>query len=359
MHSPLTVLLCLLAACSVLPRSELEAPHGQSVLLPTRDCGLHFLVDAWIDGRGPYTLMLDSGASSTLLDPNLPMARGGTFRVSSIEIGPLKLLDHEVQAHELDHLGRALGEPVHGILGWPAFADLLVTFDYPAREVHLARGTLPDPDGQQVFACSATSGPYLNMEVGPETYTFLVDTGSNGGVSFNTLADEHFQEPPRVVSAVAVHEGLYLKRAGRLRYDLLFGTTVLREPVVGFTDQISIVGARVLREFRVTFDANSARMRLEYSGQGPIEFESRRGLGLAFATEADGLRVVYVLPDGPAAAAGLALGDLIVRLAGRDPLARSCESLLRREDLEQPMPLTVMRDGRALEFAIEIEVLVR
>ena len=46
---------------------------------------------------------------------------------------------------------------VDGLLGLPAFADLLLTIDYPRHRVRLERDTLPAPDGQSVLPTSRAS----------------------------------------------------------------------------------------------------------------------------------------------------------------------------------------------------------
>ena len=45
-----------------------DGSQGEYVL-PTRQCGDFFLVDAWVNGVGPFPLLLDSGAGRTVLDP--------------------------------------------------------------------------------------------------------------------------------------------------------------------------------------------------------------------------------------------------------------------------------------------------
>ena len=345
------------AACSAPPmRATLDAPEGEAAPLPVRTCGRIFLVDAYVEGRGPYTLVVDSGASSVHLDSSLGLVGPGGGRVTHLSLGPLELRNLPVLSSDLEALGRALGEPLHGILGWPAFADHLWTFDYEAGEIRVSRGRLPET-GEGIFASVATSGPYLNMGLAGSTRTFLIDTGSSGGVSVNFLDEAHFEAPPVVVNAVTTADGLRLKRAGRLGQDLTLGTTVLTRPIVGFTDQISIVGARTLSHFRVTFDAAGSRLQLEPRAEGPIPSPPRRGLGLAWSNEDQGLRVIHVLPQGPGAAAGVQEGDLITTVAGR-PVPRPCEPLLSAQELEGEATLTLRRGEREWSVALRPVVLV-
>ncbi len=355
--------LLLIASCAATPRTELEAPSMESVVLPTRDCGTFFLADATIEGRGPFTLLIDSGSSQTHLDVDLGPRLGASTRVS-LEIGRLRLRNHPVVRSELDHIGRALGEPVHGILGYSAFSDLLVTLDYPAREVRVARGHLPAPDEHEVFACSATTGPYLQLEVGPMTRTFLIDSGANIGISIRP-GDEHFERPPVQVSTSVLHEGRAQRWAGRLRHDVLFGSTRLVRPIASFTrgaptrpGDFPLVGAAVLRHFEVTFDSSSARIRLVRSGSGPLEFPPLRGIGASFERSPDGLLTTEVQSGGPCEAAGLRVGDLVLEIAGRSDIQAPCSPVLTGDDLHSPISARIRRGSSVSSLTISPDVLV-
>jgi hypothetical protein len=49
-------------------------------VLPSEMCGDYFLVDAHINGKGPYPLLMDSGAGITLLDPKVMRETGAPIR---------------------------------------------------------------------------------------------------------------------------------------------------------------------------------------------------------------------------------------------------------------------------------------
>lgn len=68
-----------------------------------------------------------------------------------------------------------------------------------------------------------------------------------------------------------------------------------------------------------------------------------------------GLRVVYVEPAGPAAKAGLRVGDPIVRLDGALVRELSTEELTERftGPVGSHIRVQVLRDGKPMEFRIE------
>lgn len=64
----------------------------------------------------------------------------------------------------------------------------------------------------------------------------------------------------------------------------------------------------------------------------------------------EGLRVVEVIPNSPAELSGLQPGDLVLRAQGRAvSSAESLQKLLFEEAIGEPFPLTVLREGRALQ----------
>ena len=80
------------------------------------------------------------------------------------------------------------------------------------------------------------------------------------------------------------------------------------------------------------------------------------GLGVELQSDAGALRVVAPMPGGPAARAGLASGDLIVRVDNRSveglPLADAIAQL--RGQPGTPVSVTIQRAGAANEFTVSI-----
>ena len=75
--------LLLAAACASPPQfTELAPP--QLAEIPARYCADFFLVATRINGQGPYQLLPDTGASSTVLDPSVHRAS-----IDRLEVDPL------------------------------------------------------------------------------------------------------------------------------------------------------------------------------------------------------------------------------------------------------------------------------
>jgi len=118
-------------------------------MLPTN----HMLVQARINGKGPYHLVFDLGAPVTLLSNRASEAAGvvdddapraflfamrGEAEIEKLSAGgleatrlPVIVLDHPI----LSALGDALGRRIDGIMGFTLFARYKTTIDYAARRM--------------------------------------------------------------------------------------------------------------------------------------------------------------------------------------------------------------------------------
>ena len=102
--------------------------------------------------------------------------------------------------------------------------------------------------------------------------------------------------------------------------------------------------------------ARRGRVARGYLGLGmqPVRLpeEIRRALGLA---SDHGLIVINVEPDGPAARAGILLGDVLVRLDGRalDDV-RDVQAILARHAVDSAVAVTLVRAGQTVETSVTL-----
>jgi len=81
------------------------------------------------------------------------------------------------------------------------------------------------------------------------------------------------------------------------------------------------------------------------------------GVQLDPASGAEGARVTHVSPGGPAAGAGMRTGDVIVAVAGASMTgqanaAREVTGALRKAAPDEPVKISVLREGKAQELTI-------
>ena len=106
---------------------------------------------------------------------------------------------------------------------------------------------------------------------------------------------------------------------------------------------------RYLARYRVTINFPAARL---YLAKGKHFSDRERGhtCGLGYLFKPNGLLVEMVNPEGPAQAAGIRPGDVIVRLSGKAVDAwkpSEINQLLAAEG--KPVRLVVQRDGKTAD----------
>ncbi|MBI3408383.1 MAG: aspartyl protease family protein [Planctomycetes bacterium] len=130
------------------PKPEVKPVTVPFELLKTQ----HMVVEAKINGKGPYRLIFDTGAPINLLNNKVAKEAGlfpknfkappfaffgsmGQFKIGSLEVGDLKaenlncmVMDHPTVKAISDALG-----PIEGIVGFTFFAKYRMTLDYQAK----------------------------------------------------------------------------------------------------------------------------------------------------------------------------------------------------------------------------------
>jgi hypothetical protein len=160
-----------------------------------------------------------------------------------------------------------LGEKVDGVLGFGLFAGCLLTLDYPANVVRMARGELPPANGRDVLAFTRERGiPTARITVAGRDMDAHVDAGFMGGISLPEAEAGRLplSAPPKVVGRGQTLGNSFEIKAAPLDGDFGFGGVVLERPMVEFQPVFPManVGARILRDLVLTFDQKNNRMRV-------------------------------------------------------------------------------------------------
>jgi predicted aspartyl protease len=139
-------------------RIDLEAGNGEEgsaipfVLAPRKPL---MLVPVTIDGRGPFLMEIDTGATGTTLSVEAAKRAGvdaqGQGRLGGaggqvavqlgqarLEFGPIARTLGVAVSPAITAIATASGSPVDGILGGDFFADACLTIDYPRSRLWLS-----------------------------------------------------------------------------------------------------------------------------------------------------------------------------------------------------------------------------
>lgn len=157
---PLLLLALSAAACQPTGPGSVSAPADPDSAEVAFSWGgpneAAMLVPVTINGRGPYDLVLDTGATFTCVDDalaeelELPAVRGQISvgagvggagrmhlaRVDSLGVGPARMTDLSVCVLDLAHI-RQIGLDVQGLLGLNVLRHFRVGIDFERRTVAL------------------------------------------------------------------------------------------------------------------------------------------------------------------------------------------------------------------------------
>jgi hypothetical protein len=379
------------------PVDRFAAPRGRfddvtiaggagETTLPFELVNNHIYVDAKIDGK-PVRLLVDTGGAN-VLSPSAAARLGlraegamqgrgageksqdvGFTRARSLRLGAVTIDRPVFYTIDLDPLVPVEGVPLAGLVGYEIFHRFAVRIDYAGRRL-----TLIDPRRFDPRAVKGESLPFTWNDQMPVVEgaldgvrgQFTIDTGSRGSLAVhagfaerNGLAAKYGAPAARITGwGVGGAVRTRPARAGELALGRLRVRGVAADLAGAgkgaFADRhhAGNIGSGLLRRFTVTFDYARTRMILEPNRDfdAPDPFDRS---GMWINGREGGFEVVEVVPDGPAARAGLAAGDLLLSLGGEparfEDLARARQRL--REQPAGTRVAVVYRRGGARRSA--------
>lgn len=332
-------LLAVLLALAPLARST-AAPAEETIPFePYRN--LIFLPVS-VNGSKPLSFILDSGSGTCMIDKarardlglkTQPGGRAvgageGTFeyeltRDVSFSNGRVDFAVDAVRVADLASLRLVFGRPVDGILGYEAFDRYVVRVDYEKRILTFSDAATYRYVGRgEKLPLSITNNvPYVEAQLKmpghePVTRRFLIDTG----MASSAVTDEFIAFTTSTKLETVVGVGLGRERQGvAARIEKLQLGSYVIEKAIGQTGTgKSVIGGPILSRFNVVFDYAQHQLILEPNAAfaEPYLYDAS-GLGLRLTADLKHFRVHSLLPDSPAAEAGLRRDDLITAIDGR------------------------------------------
>ncbi|HYD85500.1 MAG TPA: aspartyl protease family protein [Opitutus sp.] len=344
-------LVAVVSGCQLfrreLPRPGRTELDSELVIVPAKAMSNYLVVEAKWDKRGPYHFLIDTGASVTLVSPefaaryaakNAPPATTPLVRVKSaagdtalltattlrrIELGDAVFENVQALVYDCAAISAHLGIQIDGILGFPLFRETILTLDYPHSRVLLqrrsAKSALP---GVQIPFNNERKTPIISLRLGDRSFIALIDSGSDAFLSLNPFGlDPVFAQPPRPGATIATLAGDREQQIGRLAETLFIGDYAFRQPIVDLTDELTSIGGGLLKHFTVSFDQEHSRVTFHRNTLEPQPPQPLRNAGVSFNKTPAYWRVASVVPNSPAAAAGVQTGDLVTRING-EPVAQ-------------------------------------
>jgi hypothetical protein len=347
--------LVLAAACLATPvhaEAAFSMAGGKTTtVLPFELIDNRVFVDAWLDGQGPFHLILDTGADGFSIADTVARKLGlavddgaqgsgvgekkvrvGRTHFGHIRIGDLRFENVDARVFPLDDAPSVFGtKPLDGWVGLEVFRHVVVKHDYVRRQLTL---TLPDRfryqgRGMIVPFDRPSLIPIVDASLDGVAGKFGVDTGARSSL----LLFGPFVE----------HNGLQAKYGARLEgvtgwgiggpvrsllaraQELRIGDVIVRDLVVRFSTQkkgatttsdlAGLIGPDVLSQFDLTVDYARHRLIFEKNGNyGRRDSYDRAGMWMG--QNGDRFAVVDVIAGGPADQAGIKAGDTILAIDG-------------------------------------------
>jgi predicted aspartyl protease len=218
MHFALIICLWFFAGFSCFAPAAVSDKSAPSDEIPFHLAGANnplILVPVYVEEKGPYEFILDTGAYRCLLSPELSASVGilpesqqkatgigGAIKISSahatsLVVGSIRQQNVEVGiTGDVPGLGNSVQNKVGGVLGFTFLKNLRLSVDYQRRLIRLFDSSVTSPGQKDTPASSSISfhlaAPSRSLIIlpvfinGQGPFQFILDTGASSTVlSFN------------------------------------------------------------------------------------------------------------------------------------------------------------------------------
>ncbi|MCS6919763.1 MAG: aspartyl protease family protein [Fimbriimonadales bacterium] len=387
-------------------------PHGTSpavrdnlpVKVPFRMSGNSLYVQIYLNGKGPYWIIYDTGASSTWIDDSIVKEAGlekipnsdywatlvyGAFPSYKVRVQSLKVGDAEVRNIVIgggavwrtplgnDSIG---GKRVIGLLGRETIAAFQTTVNFAERTITFEPHDAPLPEGTVIPFEMAGDHVLVTMTVGQkeQPIRMIVDTGASTNLLPPAYRHDKADGPQMSIENWYKRLGEFFEgddynfftgdllvyrinrmRLGPLQFNSVYAYHKLSEnarsdSVTALQTRYGLLGVPIMRHYKVTY--NYFREQMVWQ---PNTAEERAadnaGYGIWWRKQGKDLLVRWVMPMSDADMAGVKVGDKILFIDGQSPANWSEKQLVDRlsyTKVGRPLKLTVERAGKRLEFSL-------
>ena len=367
----------------------IEPPTGAMIVggvaratVPFRLLNNHVYVAATVNGKGPYTFIVDTGGH-TLLSPRLVREVGlkavgqavtsgageghattGFVHFDEIAIGGVRLKDEMGFATPI-YDPSIEGIPVDGMVGFELIRRMVTTIDYGRKTI-----TFTDPAAFRPGPAWGVAAPFVFYDHLPNVAgavrglpaRFDIDTGSRTEVDFTSpfVAANHLRDRFAKGTSAVTGWGVggparsFVVRLKSLKLGpvevehIAAGLSEAKAGSISDPNYDGNVGSALLKRFVVTFDYAHQVMYLKRIQPTPPDLGTFDRSGLWINARDGGYAVTDVAQASAGAAAGIAAGDVIIAIDGRPAVAdhlADARRMLRDRPAGTKVALSLRRGG--------------
>jgi hypothetical protein len=333
------------------PTGAMIAGGAARTTVPFRLLNNHVYVEATVNGKGPYTFIVDSGGH-TLLSSRVVSGAGlkalgqsvqsgagdshstsGFVHFDEIAIGGVKLLDQTGFATEV-YDKSIEGIPVDGMVGFELIRRMVTTIDYEHRTV-----TFTDPARFVPGKAAGVAVPFVFYDhlpdvsgsIGDLPATFNIDTGSRSDIDITSPFVAAHQLRARFSKGTSAVTGWgvggptrdYVVRLPALKLGgvevegTAAGLSEAKGGSISNPNYDGNIGGGLLKRFIVTFDYAHRIMYLKRIVPTPPDVGTFDRSGLWINAKNGGYEVTDVAKDSAAERTGMAVADVITMIDGK------------------------------------------
>lgn len=359
----------------------------------------HIYVKATVNGHENLDMIFDTGAGATVLNADYTDSLGietqgrfegrGTGEKSAdvsvikdctLALPGVELWDQTMMAISLGALEPYEGQPIHGIIGYDLISRFIVEIDYEHSVINLynAKTYVYSGEGDRLPIVLEHNTPRVSARIRIDSADtveahFSLDTGARSALHLSSP----YCEQHRLADRVKVVEGGYgagvggetRQSVGRIP-TLFFGKYTLSDVVAGFSraqhgamashESDGLLGGDILRRFTVILDYDRLEMILEPNSDfgKPFEYDMS-GMFLATTPDFNAIEVRQLVPESPAAKAGIRKGDIITHLDG-EPVGKYTLYQVRKMFMQdgKTYTLTVDRESKPVDLKMTLKRIV-
>jgi predicted aspartyl protease len=372
------------------------ANNKSSTVLPFDLIDNRIVIDVKLNGKGPFRFIFDSGASA-VVSPEVVRQLGlkienlqtggrgvgeqlverGEANISETEVGDIHLPAQEFGVISFADTKYVFGtNKIDGIIGFPLFKRLVVHVDYerkqltftqPSQFVYKGRGTIVPIDLDRHL-------PLVKGELDGVPGVFVIDTGARSSL---ILYGPFIEQNNLRAKYKASFEGItgwgiggpvrsQIVRVKTLKLgmvevqNLIARLSLQKSGALTGASRAALVGPDVLKQFTTIFDYSRRQLIFEKNGQyGKPDSYDRSGMW--FGHVGNHFEVIDVIAGGPAAEAGIHVGDQILEIDGQKTEQLDLPTIRLRFKNDSPkkhVRLIVLREGQRREVVLILKDLV-